>query len=61
MEPLKDSRWLAEICGVELRTVYKWQANGSGPVFTRLDSQRARYRVEDVERWLWERRSKIAA
>lgn len=61
MEPLRDSRWLAEICGVGLRTVGRWQAEGTGPEFVRIGQRIARYREADVERWLSERRSNIAA
>lgn len=61
MEPLKDSAWFAEVCGVGLRTVYRWQAEGEGPEFTRIGGDRIRYRVADVERWLDERNSSRAA
>jgi excisionase family DNA binding protein len=61
MERLRDDRWLAETLGVGLRTVGRWKAEGTGPAFVRIGQRSARYREEDVEQWLLERRSKIAA
>jgi excisionase family DNA binding protein len=36
--------------GVPLSTVYKWNAEGTGPRYMRI-GKHVRYRLEDVEAW----------
>lgn len=45
------ARGLANLCGVELRTVHSWAARGGLPHF-RTPGRHLRFRVEDVERFL---------
>ena len=45
---------LRVLLGVPLKTVYVWNAAGTGPRLLRL-GKHVRYRREDVETWLDER------
>jgi len=50
-EALLTPEDLAELCGVPLGTVYRWNYKGTGPTLLRI-GKRVRYRKADVERWL---------
>jgi excisionase family DNA binding protein len=51
MSPSEVADWL----GVSISTVYHWGQTGSGPTSFRV-GKHLRYRREDVERWLADRR-----
>ena len=42
---------VAETCGVPVRTVYKWRANGDGPRSFRV-GRHVRFHPDDVAAWL---------
>jgi excisionase family DNA binding protein len=50
---------IAVFLGVPLRTVYRWRSRGEGPPGYRV-GRHVRYRVEDVDRWLAERRDQCS-
>lgn len=50
---------LAAYLGIPLATIYRWRSRGDGPCGIRV-GRHVRYRVEDVERWLDERREQRA-
>ena len=54
--PLATSLEVAAYLQVSQRTLDDWAYRGGGPEFSRVGQQR-RYRWEDVERYLTERRS----
>ncbi len=45
---------LAELVGVPLWTVYKWNSEGTSPTRVRV-GRHVRYRWADVERWIEQR------
>lgn len=47
---------VAKRLGFSPRTLQKWRRTGSGPVFMRISPRCVRYREEDLEAWLKERR-----
>lgn len=51
MQKLLSPAELAEMCGVPLGTVYRWNHNGTGPEVLHI-GKHVRYRLVDVERWL---------
>ncbi|MEV8396187.1 helix-turn-helix domain-containing protein [Streptomyces sp. NPDC057596] len=51
---------LAEYLGVPVKTVYRWNYTGTGPVFSRV-GRHVRYRPADVDAWLKARESRAAA
>jgi predicted DNA-binding transcriptional regulator AlpA len=56
MPTLLGEEWLepADLAAglkVDLRTVYRWNATGSGPVFVRC-GKHVRYARSSVERWI---------
>lgn len=48
---------LASILGIPLATIYRWRSRGDGPPGIRV-GRHVRYRLEDVDRWLDERRDR---
>jgi excisionase family DNA binding protein len=46
---------LAAFLGVPLATVYRWRSHREGPCGIRV-GRHVRYRLDDVERWLTDRR-----
>jgi excisionase family DNA binding protein len=46
---------VAAFLGVPLQTIYGWRYRGEGPPGYRV-GRHVRYRVDDVERWLEDRR-----
>jgi excisionase family DNA binding protein len=46
---------VAAFLGIPLRTIYRWRTRREGPSSYRI-GRHIRYRVDDVERWLEERR-----
>jgi excisionase family DNA binding protein len=46
---------VAVFLGVPLRTIYRWRSRGDGPRGYRI-GRHVRYRVDDIERWLEDRR-----
>lgn len=55
-EPLLDVPSLASFLGVSPKTVYRWQEHSEGPPAIRLGGRLLRWRREDVDAWLEERR-----
>ena len=53
--PLLSPEDLASYLAVPLATVYRWRTRREGPRGIRV-GRHVRYRVDDVERWLDERR-----
>lgn len=51
---------LAEMLGVPLQTIYRWNYVGSGPPVIHL-GRRVRYRRADVEQWIDSRTTRHAA
>ena len=49
---------LAEWLQVSRQTVYKWGSDETGPVAHRISERCIRFRREDVEAWLEQRRDK---
>jgi phage terminase Nu1 subunit (DNA packaging protein) len=47
---------LAKLLDISERTLEGWRRRGDGPPFIRLGPKLARYRLDDVKRWLGERR-----
>lgn len=47
---------VAKKLGFSPRTLQKWRRTGSGPVFMRISPRCVRYREEDLEAWVKERR-----
>lgn len=47
---------LAELLGIPVRTLSKWNSTGTGPRFIRM-GKHVRYHRADVEAWLNARRS----
>lgn len=47
----KSPAYLADLIDVPLRTVYEWNATGTGPRFIRA-GKHVRYHVSDIESWL---------
>ena len=54
LEELLSPQDLADICGVPLATVYRWNHYGEGPIPLRV-GRHVRYRPSDVDAWLAER------
>ena len=54
MDKLLSAEELAELIGVPLGTVYKWNYAGGGPPMIKV-GRHARYRPGDVDRWLEEK------
>jgi len=50
-EPLLSANNLAEMLGVPLGTIYRWNHRGDGPVPLHI-GRHVRYRLQDVERWI---------
>lgn len=50
MERLLSPRDLADRHQVPIKTIYKWNSEGTGPVRIRV-GRHIRYRLDDVERW----------
>jgi excisionase family DNA binding protein len=46
---------VAAFLGIPLRTIYRWRTRREGPASYRV-GRHVRYRLDDVERWLDERR-----
>lgn len=53
-EDLLSPQDLADICGVPLSTVYRWNHVGEGPTVLHI-GRHVRYRPSDVDSWLEER------
>jgi DNA-binding transcriptional MerR regulator len=53
---LLDQRQAAKLVNVQARTLEGWRRRGCGPPFIRLSARAVRYRLEDLERWITERR-----
>ncbi len=51
---------LATYLGVPVKTIYRWNTRGVGPKRCRV-GKHVRYRPEDVEAWLIERRDATSA
>jgi hypothetical protein len=47
---------LAELLHVPPELLQRWRSRGVGPCFVRLSPSTVRYRRQDVEEWLRERR-----
>ena len=43
---------VAEITGLNVRTLRNWRLFGKGPVFLRISRKAVRYHVNDVEAWI---------
>lgn len=48
---------IAEILGVTTKTLERWRSLGEGPAYVRLSRAVLRYRHEDLETFLRERRT----
>lgn len=59
-ERLLTMREVADWLGVPLGTAYVWRSRGGGPPGIRV-GRHVRYRRQDVERWLEQRRAPTAA
>lgn len=46
---------VAAFLGIPLRTIYRWRSRREGPASYRV-GRHIRYRLDDVERWLEDRR-----
>jgi|SRR6266478_7238788 len=56
MNELLDPKQAAKLVNVQPRTLEGWRRRGCGPPFLRLSVRSVRYRLEDIERWLDQRR-----
>lgn len=54
VDKLLSAEELAELIGVPLGTVYRWNYAGGGPPMIKV-GRHARYRPGDVDRWLDEK------
>jgi excisionase family DNA binding protein len=50
-EALMSPQELADLCGVPLATIYRWNHVGDGPIPLHI-GRHVRYRPSDVEKWL---------
>ena len=55
-DELWTPRQLADFCQVPLQTVYRWNRDGTGPMYFRL-GKHARYSRNEVLRWLASKRA----
>ena len=51
LEKLLHPKEFAELAGVPLATVYKWNHEGTGPIVIRV-GRHVRYRPSDVDAWI---------
>jgi len=51
---------LAEMLGVPVRSIYRWNSVGTGPPVLHV-GKHARYRVSDVDAWLEKRTDRASA
>lgn len=63
--PLGDEPWpgpqkLAVVLGIPVQTLYAWHSRGEGPPAYKI-GRHLRYRPDDVEAWLAERRMQPAS
>ena len=56
MNELLDPKQAAKLVNVQPRTLEGWRRRGCGPPFLRLSVRSVRYRLEDIEQWLDQRR-----
>jgi excisionase family DNA binding protein len=54
-EELLSPQDLADLCGVPLATVYRWNHYGEGPIPLHI-GRHVRYRPADVDAWLEEQK-----
>jgi excisionase family DNA binding protein len=52
-EPFISPKELAELLGIPLGTIYRWNHTGDGPKSLHI-GRHVRYRPEDVDAWLAE-------
>lgn len=52
---LMNPQEAARLLGFSARTLEKWRADGSGPVFIRQSSRAIRYRPSDLAAWIEQR------
>jgi excisionase family DNA binding protein len=53
-EPLLTPEALAELVGVPLKTIYRWNFTGDGPPPVHV-GRHVRYRPQDVDEWIHSR------
>lgn len=51
-DPFLTPAQLSDLLLVSLRTVYRWQAKGTGPPYVKLSNMTTRYRLSEVNAWL---------